>query len=144
MNEWMIFRSQSQSHVTTDGQSVSQSGSMSWCRVHSGTCGQKLFSAWKLRCCVWGVLYDERSGLSLVSHYQQYFAHCQHLIQFKFYMFYVYTIYTRPLAASAQYNRSCPIICIVFRVQDQGILRPTLSRPVCLGVWPPVGPMTRF
>jgi hypothetical protein len=37
---------QSQSHVTTAGQSVS----MSWCQVHSGTCDQILFSVWKLLC----------------------------------------------------------------------------------------------
>jgi hypothetical protein len=35
---------QSQSHVTTDGQSVSQSVSMSLCQVHSGTCDQMLLS----------------------------------------------------------------------------------------------------
>jgi hypothetical protein len=34
----------SQSHVTTDGQSVS----MSWCQVYPGTCDQILFSVWKL------------------------------------------------------------------------------------------------
>jgi hypothetical protein len=33
-------KSQNQSHVTTDGQSVG----MSWCRVHSGTCDQILLS----------------------------------------------------------------------------------------------------
>jgi hypothetical protein len=43
---WVIH--QSQSHVTTDGQSVSQSVSMSWCRVHSGTCDKILLSVWKL------------------------------------------------------------------------------------------------
>jgi hypothetical protein len=32
--------SQSQSHVTTDGQSVS----MSWCKFQSGTCDQIVFS----------------------------------------------------------------------------------------------------
>jgi hypothetical protein len=33
-----LNQNQSQSHVTTDGQSVS----MSWCRVDSGTCDQIL------------------------------------------------------------------------------------------------------
>jgi hypothetical protein len=36
----------SQSHVMTDGQSIS----MPWCRVHSGTCDQVLLSVWKLLC----------------------------------------------------------------------------------------------
>jgi hypothetical protein len=35
-----ILDIQSQSHVTTDGRPVS----MSWCKVHSGTCDQILFS----------------------------------------------------------------------------------------------------
>jgi hypothetical protein len=30
---------------------------------------------------------------------------------FTCHMFYVYTIYTRPLSAQAQYSRSCPILC---------------------------------
>jgi hypothetical protein len=33
---------------------VSQSISMSWCQVHSGTCDQIVFSAWKLLCCFCG------------------------------------------------------------------------------------------
>jgi hypothetical protein len=33
----------SRSYFTTDGQSVSQSVSMSWCRAHFGTCDQILF-----------------------------------------------------------------------------------------------------
>jgi hypothetical protein len=64
--------------------------------------------------CLWGALSAERSGLSLVSHCQQYLVHCQNLIYFTFYMshmFYVYAVYTRPLSAQAQYSRSCPIIC---------------------------------
>jgi hypothetical protein len=47
--------------------------SQSWCHVHSGTCDQILFSVWKLLCC----LPDERSGLSPISHCQQYLVHCQ-------------------------------------------------------------------
>jgi hypothetical protein len=51
-NEKSVYtsQSQSQSHVTTDGQSVS----MSWCQVHSETCGQILFSVWNLLCCLCG------------------------------------------------------------------------------------------
>jgi hypothetical protein len=36
---------------------------------------------------LWGALSDERSGLSLVSHYHHYLVHCQNLILFTFYMF---------------------------------------------------------
>jgi hypothetical protein len=65
---------QSQSHVTTDGQSVS----MSWCQVYSETCDQILFSVWKLLCCLCGgALSDERSGLSPVSHFHQCLVHCE-------------------------------------------------------------------
>jgi hypothetical protein len=59
-------------------------------------------------------LSDDKSGLSPVSHCQQYLVHWQNCIWFTFYMshmFDVCTIYTRPLSAQAQYNRSCPIIC---------------------------------
>jgi hypothetical protein len=67
----------SQSHVTTDDQSVS----MSWCQVHSGTRDQILYSVWTLLCCLcWGALSDERSGLSSVSHFQQCLVHCQALV----------------------------------------------------------------
>jgi hypothetical protein len=63
---------------------------------------------------LWGAPSDERSGLSFDSHCQHYLVHCQNFILFTFYMshmFYVYTIYTRPLSANAQYSRSCPSIC---------------------------------
>jgi hypothetical protein len=52
---------QSQSHVTTDGQSVSQS----WCRAPSEAHGQMLRTVRQLRFCQSGALSDERSGLSL-------------------------------------------------------------------------------
>jgi hypothetical protein len=58
-SRYLRLQSQSQSHVTTDGQSVS----MSWCQIHSGTCDQILFSV-----CLWGALSDEKSSLSLVSY----------------------------------------------------------------------------
>jgi hypothetical protein len=60
----------SRSHVTTDGQSVSQSVSMSRSRAHSGTCGQILLSVRRLLSetvlSLWGALPGERSGLSFV------------------------------------------------------------------------------
>jgi hypothetical protein len=57
---------------------------------------------------LWGALSDKTSCLSLISHFQQYLVHCQNLILFTFYtshMFYVYTIYTRPLSEQAQYSK---------------------------------------
>jgi hypothetical protein len=63
---WTSNRFQSQSHVTTDGQSVS----MSWCQVHSGTCDQILFSVWKLLCC-WEV------GSVSCQSVSQCLVHCQ-------------------------------------------------------------------
>jgi hypothetical protein len=100
---------QSQSHVTTDGQSVG----MYWCQVHSGTCGQILFCLQVAVLSLRGALSDKRSGLSPVSHCQQYLVHCQKLniIYILCHMFYVYAIYTRPLSAQAQYSRSCQNIC---------------------------------
>jgi hypothetical protein len=56
--------SQSQSHIATDGQSVSKS----WCRAPSGTHDQ-IFSYCYLTVTVfflWGALSDERTGLSFV------------------------------------------------------------------------------
>jgi hypothetical protein len=49
---WLVSKSKvkSQSNVTTDGQSVS----MSWCRVHCGTCDSILLSVWKLLCYLCG------------------------------------------------------------------------------------------
>jgi hypothetical protein len=57
------FRNQSQSHVTTDGQSVSTS----WCQIHSGTCDQILFSVWKLLCCLCGAPSLTRGRICLLS-----------------------------------------------------------------------------
>jgi hypothetical protein len=54
---------QSQSHVTSDGQSVS----MSWCQVHSGTCDQILFSVWNLLCCLCGAPSLMRRWVYLLS-----------------------------------------------------------------------------
>jgi hypothetical protein len=56
-------QSQSQSHVTTDGLSVS----MSWCKDHSGTCDQILFSGWKLLCCLCGAPSLTRGRVCLLS-----------------------------------------------------------------------------
>jgi hypothetical protein len=53
----------SQSHITTDGQSVSKS----WCRAPSGAHDQIFITAWQLRSCfMWGALSDERMDLSSV------------------------------------------------------------------------------
>jgi hypothetical protein len=47
---------QSQSHIATDGQSVSKS----WCRAPSGAHDQIFFTVWQLRSCfLWGALSDE-------------------------------------------------------------------------------------
>jgi hypothetical protein len=79
---------------------VSQSVSMSWCQVHSGTCDQILFCLKVAVLSLWGALSDERSGLSPVSHCQQYLVHCQrfNIIYIVFILFillfYVYAIYT--------------------------------------------------
>jgi hypothetical protein len=52
--------SQSQSHIATDGRSVS----MSWCRAQSGTFDQRIFFFKVTVLSSWGVLSDEKSGLS--------------------------------------------------------------------------------
>jgi hypothetical protein len=55
--------SQSQSHITTDGQWVSKS----WCRAPSGPHDQIFITVWQLRSCfMWGALSGERMGLSFV------------------------------------------------------------------------------
>jgi hypothetical protein len=54
----------SQSHITTDGQSVS----LSWCRAPSWAHDQILITVWQLLPCPWeGALSDEMTGLSFVS-----------------------------------------------------------------------------
>jgi hypothetical protein len=59
-NQWDIS---SQSHVTTDGQSVS----MSWCHVHCGTCDQMLYCVCKLLCCLYGAPSLTRGRVCLLS-----------------------------------------------------------------------------
>jgi hypothetical protein len=60
----LTFNCQSQSHIATDGQSVSKS----WCRAPSGTYDQIFSTVCQLRSCffLWGALSDERTGLSFV------------------------------------------------------------------------------
>jgi hypothetical protein len=56
-------QSQSQSHIATDGQSVSKS----WCRAPFEAYDQIFSTVWQLRSCfLWGALSDERTGLSFV------------------------------------------------------------------------------
>jgi hypothetical protein len=61
----------SQSHIATDGQSVSKS----LCRGPSGAHDQIFITVWQLRSCfLWGALSDERTGLSSVyaaGHFQR-------------------------------------------------------------------------
>jgi hypothetical protein len=100
-------QSQSQSHVTTDGQYILVSSSL-WNLWPDITFCLKVAVL-----SLWGALSDEMSSLSLVSHCQQYLDNCPNLISFTFYMsymFYVYTVYTRPLSAQAQYSRHGPLI----------------------------------
>jgi hypothetical protein len=56
-----LVQTQSQSHVTTDDQSVSPS----WCRGLSGSHDQILIFVWHLLS-IWGAPFDERSGQSFV------------------------------------------------------------------------------
>jgi hypothetical protein len=63
----LFYQSQSQSHIATDGQSVSKS----WYRAPSGAHDQKfllLFDSYGLA--LWGALSDERTGLSFVLFYR--------------------------------------------------------------------------
>jgi hypothetical protein len=58
-----LFQSQSQSHIATDGESVSKS----WYRGLSGAYDHIFISVCQLRSCfMWGALSDERLGLPFV------------------------------------------------------------------------------
>jgi hypothetical protein len=62
----VIYCKKIQSHVPTDGQSVS----MSRCRVHSGTCDQPdiIFCLKVAVLSLWGAHSDERTGMSPEMH----------------------------------------------------------------------------
>jgi hypothetical protein len=69
-------------------------------------------SVWKLLFGLCGVPSLMRGRVCLFSITVNSIIHCQFLFSFHMsHMFYVYTMYTRPLSAQAQYSRSCPIIC---------------------------------
>jgi hypothetical protein len=61
--DW-LGQSQSQSHFTTDSQSVC----LSWCRAPSGAHDQIFILNEITVLYIWGALFDERPGLCLVSH----------------------------------------------------------------------------
>jgi hypothetical protein len=106
---------QSQSHIATDGQSVS----MSWCRAQFGTFGQRFFFSKLLSCPFWGarevgsVMCQSLSLKSTtVSNYLQLFTS-----EFKIYkalntftktIICIYNIY-RPRSVQALYSRLCCI-----------------------------------
>jgi hypothetical protein len=50
LTHWASLRSRSQSHIATDGQSISKS----WCRAPPGTHDQIFFTVWQLRSCFCG------------------------------------------------------------------------------------------
>jgi hypothetical protein len=76
---------------------VSQPVSMSWCRIHSGTCDQILFSVWKLLCVSVGRrLWREVGSVSC----QSLSAVFSPLSKFNIiYILHVYTIHTRTLSS---------------------------------------------
>jgi hypothetical protein len=60
---WWSTRISGQSHIATDGHSVSKS----WYRAPSGVYEQISVTVWQLRSCfLWGALSDQRTGLSFV------------------------------------------------------------------------------
>jgi hypothetical protein len=59
--------SQSQSHISTDGQSVSQSVSKSWCQAQSGSHDQIFITVWQLRSCYCGAPSLTRGRVCLMS-----------------------------------------------------------------------------
>jgi hypothetical protein len=105
-----LYRS-SQSHVTTDR----QSGKMSGCWAHSGTCDQILLSVWrligwKLLPCLCGVPSLMRRRVchlsfsvygNLSAFTSSIYVSC--FLRFKI----VYTIYTKLLSVPARYSRLC-------------------------------------
>jgi hypothetical protein len=77
---------------------------------------------------LWDALSDEKSGLSPVSHCQQYLVYCQNVIYFTCHMFYVYAINTWPLSAQAQYSRSCHNLCYNSSLDTWTVLRLTAAK----------------
>jgi hypothetical protein len=103
-----------QSHVTTDGQSVSQYVVVS--SSHSNLWTDIIFCLKVAVLSLWGTLSDERLSLSPVSHFHQCLVHYQ------------------------KFN----IIYIVVEVEVEVNLRPTVSRPVRLGIGPPFGTLDQI
>jgi hypothetical protein len=60
---WLECQRLNQSHIATDGRSVSQSVSQSWCQVQSGAHDQIFITVWQLRSCYCGVLRSHSKQL---------------------------------------------------------------------------------
>jgi hypothetical protein len=105
---------QSQSHITTDGQSASQS----WCQAPSGAQDQIFVTVRHLKFCRWGAPSLTRGWVCHRSRSQRFESSicCQYVLTICSCTCivhggkscYVYTIYTRPLSVQAWYSSSCP------------------------------------
>jgi hypothetical protein len=103
-----VTQSQSQSYVTTDGQSAS----LLWYKAHIWGFGPDLYYSQTLESLLWSALSDERTGLSFasVAVSSNKSVVSKYNLHFTCYSMYVYTVYTRNLSVQAQYNRSYSII----------------------------------
>jgi hypothetical protein len=100
-------QNQSQSHITSGGQSAS----MSWCRAPSGTHDQTLFPVGQLLSCPCGAPSLTRGW---VCHLSVTFSSNMSIGRISVYFhFTCHDVYTRPLSVQAQHSRSCAIICIL-------------------------------
>jgi hypothetical protein len=143
-------QSQSQSHIATDGQSISKS----WCEAPSGAHDQIFNSLWQLRSCFSGepsltrrqvsLLYMLLALTSLVFPGSVSFGTCDHILLSQILRL---SFSSPPTTRRVRWRYSKPPpygLVTVSKVKVKVILRPTVSRLVCLGVKHPFGAYYKF